>query len=548
MARTYKRISGKKSRATINLANLQKALEAVRKGMTVRAAGKKYSINYSSLSRRNRNPAMHHRGGIQTALPPDLEQSICNRIITCASWGYPLSLFELQQIISQYLNASKKNIPRFTNNIPGIDYLKAFMKRHKDQLSIRLCRNIKRSRAAVNVTTVSEYFEELSTSLHAIPPQNIFNYDETNFVDDPGCKKVMCRRQAKYVERIMNTSKTGHSVMFCASATGELLPIYVVYKATNLYNKWTEGGPPHTRYNRSKSGWFDSTCFSDWIKTVIIPRLRNIEGTKVLIGDNLSSHISLEVIQLCELYDIKFVFLPPNSTHMLQPLDVAVYAPLKRYWRQTLTKWKQGEGKTQTSLPKSTFPRLLTDVMERVTPTLNVNVLSGFKTCGIHPIDLRKMLSRLPETQQKNIQTQNANIEQQMDNTFIQFLQSMQPTDELKQNRKKKLKVTPGKSVSAEDLMEAAVSRGEEPGTSGTQQQQKKPRGRPPKHKQQQQEHQEQQQEQQKHIEQEQAQQQERRKSQRARKLPAHPRVSLPSSSEEEEDPFATSGEDSDYN
>ena len=41
-----------------------------------------------------------------------------------------------------------------------------------------------------------------------------------------------------------------------------------------------------------------------------------------MIGDNLSSHISEAVICKCAKYHIKFVCLPPNSTHLSQPLDV----------------------------------------------------------------------------------------------------------------------------------------------------------------------------------------------------------------------------------
>jgi hypothetical protein len=37
----------------------------------------------------------------------------------------------------------------------------------------------------------------------------------------------------------------------------------------------------------------------------------------------------------------RFCFLPENSTHILQPLDVAVFAPLKRRWRDVLEKWKE---------------------------------------------------------------------------------------------------------------------------------------------------------------------------------------------------------------
>ena len=80
--------------------------------------------------------------------------------------------------------------------------------------------------------------------------------------------------------------------MFCGTASGDLLEPYVVYKALNMWNSWTTGGPPRARYNRSKSGWFDNVCSSDWFTTVILPWCRRNEGPKVIIGDNLSSHLS----------------------------------------------------------------------------------------------------------------------------------------------------------------------------------------------------------------------------------------------------------------
>lgn len=48
------------------------------------------------------------------------------------------------------------------------------------------------------------------------------------------------------------------------------------------------------------------------------------------------SHLTLKVIQDCETKDIRFVLLPPNSTHLRQPLDVAYFCPLKRAWRKVL--------------------------------------------------------------------------------------------------------------------------------------------------------------------------------------------------------------------
>ena len=48
-----------------------------------------------------------------------------------------------------------------------------------------------------------------------------------------------------------------------------------------------------------------------------------------MIEDNLSFHISESVVRKCERHNVKFICLPPNSTHLTQPLDVAYFKPLK---------------------------------------------------------------------------------------------------------------------------------------------------------------------------------------------------------------------------
>jgi hypothetical protein len=36
------------------------------------------------------------------------------------------------------------------------------------------------------------------------------------------------------------------------------------------------------------------------------------------------------------MYFFRFIFLPKNSTHLMQPLDFAIFAPMKRRWREVL--------------------------------------------------------------------------------------------------------------------------------------------------------------------------------------------------------------------
>ncbi|KAK3765664.1 hypothetical protein RRG08_026140 [Elysia crispata] len=237
----------------------------------------------------------------------------------------PLEKRDVKLIISWYLQRTDTKISAFTDNIPGDDWVDNFIKRH-DVLTNRVCQNIKRSRAE----DVKKYFTNLKASPEGVPSGNIVNYDKTNLSDEPGSKKCIFRRGVKYTERVINFSKGYISLMFAGIAEDELLLPFVVYKAAHLYESWRQGGPKGTRYARSKSGWFDAACFEEWFLTVIVPWARRRVGPKVMVRDNLSSHLSETVINTCQEFNIRFVLLPPNSTDKWQPLDVSFFGPLKR--------------------------------------------------------------------------------------------------------------------------------------------------------------------------------------------------------------------------
>ena len=75
---------------------------------------------------------------------------------------------------------------RFKNNMPGVDWVQSFIKRHN--LTKRVANNVKTSRAVVNSDVINKYFNNLGNEIEGIPPCSIYNYDETNITDDPGVK------------------------------------------------------------------------------------------------------------------------------------------------------------------------------------------------------------------------------------------------------------------------------------------------------------------------------------------------------------------------
>lgn len=494
MPRRYKRSPGSRNYKNYSEATLKLALDEIRQGLiSINKASDKYNINKSTLSRKMRGKHASTVGH-PTVLNQNEEECLADALILASDWGFPLTQYDVRLIVKGFLDRRGIVERRFKGNLPGVDWVKSFLLRHKNILSERLCQNIKRARASVDATVVDQYFNELEKSLEGVSNDVIVNYDETNMTDDPSRKKVIVRRGCKHPDRIIDHSKSSTSVMFSGSASGVLLPPYVCYRAEHLYDTWTEGGPKGTRYNRSKNGWFNLIVFEDWFFSIAVPYFQKFDdGTpKVLIGDNLSSHISLRVINQCQKLNIRFVLLPPNSTHLCQPLDAAYFRPLKMKWRAALDEWKT---KHRGAVQKDCFPRMLKKClleMDENNQTVN-NLKAGFATTGISPLDRTRVLRKLPGFEEgvascnSTIQSTADEQSQRVGAVWVETLKDFfeefrktetssnsrkEPQTSKNQPKKKRLKVLPGKSICEEDIED--VLKENLPGPSGMKQIKKK--------------------------------------------------------------------------
>ena len=118
----------------------------------------------------------------------------------------------------------------------------------------------------------------------------------------------------------------------------------------------------------------------------------------MVIGDNLSAHFSPKVFHLCRQNNISFKCLPPNTTHFLQPLDVAVFSPVKRQWRAILDQWR--ESNPRASYNKQEFSHRLAQLMEGMNEN---NVKSGFEATGLCPFNIDKAISKMPINEQPEL-------------------------------------------------------------------------------------------------------------------------------------------------
>lgn len=445
MPRKHKHVPGTAYRRNYSMDNLERALEAViADGMSFKQAAEAYQVPKTTIYRKYRG-----QNGDTLGRPPALnvveENQIVNGMITAAEFGYPFTISELKRFVKHYLD--RKGVRSvLKNNLPGIEWCNLFLGRH-DELRQRNSDNIKRVRAELGPEVICSYFDHLETTLENVEADNIINYDETNLTDDPGKIRVIVRRGVKHAHRTIDFSKSSTSVMFAATGSGLFLPPYIVYKAKNLYPEWLQGGPDGCYYNRSETGWFDAPIFEDWFEKVALVYFRRLNGKKVIIGDNLGSHLSLKVLQLCKTHNIHFVFLPPNSTHLLQPLDVAVFRSIKAAWRKILNEWKlQNRG----CLPKTEFPRLLRKTIESINN--GANVLAGFRACGIIPVNREIVTKKLIPRGVETVATGALN------DSFSDIMGNLVRENRTeKKKRSKKIDIPAGKGICPEDLPEETV-------------------------------------------------------------------------------------------
>ena len=105
--------------------------------------------------------------------------------------------------------------------------------------------------------------------------------------------------------------------------------------------------------------------------------------------DGHSSHFCPETIHLAAKENVVLFTLPPNTTHLSQPLDRACFAPLKMEWKKVCHEFMgKNIGK---AVSRYSFSELFSEAWMRAMTVRNIT--AGFKVTGIFPLDKEKLLS-----------------------------------------------------------------------------------------------------------------------------------------------------------
>ena len=220
MVRKYLKMVGPSRRQNYEFTAMIRAQAAVRRGMSIRAAAEKFGVPNSTLGNKVKGILQGKYGG-QTALTSEEEEEkLVHCILTCARWRIPLQMMDIWLVVKGFLDRAGKTVKCFKANMPGKEWVLSFLCRNY-QLAVRIAQNLKSARAALSGETVKDYFVHLTESVQDVSPQCIINYDETNFTDDPGAVKVVCKKGVRRIERLRDHSKM--EVMILEVNRGQIL-------------------------------------------------------------------------------------------------------------------------------------------------------------------------------------------------------------------------------------------------------------------------------------------------------------------------------------
>lgn len=112
---------------------------------------------------------------------------------------------------------------------------------------------------------------------------------------------------------------------------------------------------------------------------------------RLLIMDGHGSHITANVIAYCTEHAIDLLILPPHTSHVLQPLDVSVFSPLKR---ALATETDAVSRLDSGRIARSEWTRMY--IRARQAALRESNIRSGFKATGLWPLSPISVLEKLP--------------------------------------------------------------------------------------------------------------------------------------------------------
>jgi hypothetical protein len=376
---------------------IQLAISALKKGQisSICRAAKTFDVPKSTLrGRLNGCQYRIEKRANGHRLSPTQEESLVEWILSRDLRGVlprPSHIQEMANILLQADNPSGfKPI--------GKNWVSAFTNR-REEIKTRYARRYNHSRAQCgDPKIIKEWFNYLQRiqMQYSISHEDIYNFDETGFAMGLiAATKVVTRANMPGKPHLIQPgNQEWVTTIECINTTGWVLPSYIIFKGKVHIEGWYQDHtlPPDWRIEVSQNGWTTDEIGLQWLQKVFIPATtsRTVGRYRLLILDGDGSHLTPGFNKACKDNDIIAICMPAHSSHLLQPLDVGCFGPLKRAYGG-LVEQKMRLG--YNYIDKFDFLRAYPTAHLEVFKPLNIQ--KGFAAAGIYPFEPKRVLEKL---------------------------------------------------------------------------------------------------------------------------------------------------------
>ncbi len=289
--------------------------------------------------------------------------------------------------------------------MPSHSWLNGFVNRN--DLKKMKETNLEKNRIQMGTTSnVKSWFDDTYSKidLSKYDERMIGNADESMLQSN---YRLVCivKRTTRFAITSEDENSEHCTILTVCTVNGDYMPPLLIFPLKSVpkeLDKMIRDG--RIIFSTQESGWIDKSTFSDWCKKFV----KWIEDRRkafslpedcpfLLFLDSHSSRESSETLQYLKDHHVHVTTYPSHCSHLLQPLDVSVFGPFKKYFKIWRHHFNNVEISTESDLTvsKKAVQRAktcLACINALHQAMVYTNIENGFRKTGLFPRDSSQCL------------------------------------------------------------------------------------------------------------------------------------------------------------
>ena len=223
-----------------------------------------------------------------------------------------------------------------------------------------------------------------------LTPDRTFNIDETGFAQKSKSKRLFAVHGSQNVWSKAADALFHLTLVVACAANGYVVPPLFIVPGhclnCDVMDKCSVEGSIITT---TPKGFMNASVFLKWLvhfEDLVPLRTKRLI---VLVYDGYGSHYNDAIIEKAIEIGVILVLLPANATHLIQPLDIAVFKPFKTVLKRQMEKFMID--KAVTSFSKKDSIEIRAEAWNEGIKNKKENIVAGFRSSGLWPMSFPNM-------------------------------------------------------------------------------------------------------------------------------------------------------------